>query len=97
MAYSYHYNNKLDGQIKKKADTETFQNSQSNNNSIKPDKEDEIIYQDMDNNWDYVNSYQSNTDNDDHQLYEYELKKFWKMLQIFTILNQKDGISNTEK
>ena len=104
VAYSYHYNNKLDGQIKKKADTETFSKFLIKIiNSIKPDKEDEIIYQDMDNRLGLRQFLpkQRNTDNRviPHQLFEYELKKILEnAAKYLPFLNQKeDGISNTEK
>ena len=93
-----------DGQIKKKADTETFSKFLIKIiNSIKPDKEDEIIYQDMDNRLGLRQFLpkQRNTDNRviPHQLYEYELKKILEnAAKYLPFLNQKeDGISNTEK
>ena len=104
VAYSYHYNDKLDGQIKKKADTETFSKFLIKIiTSIKPDKEDEIIYQDMNNRLGLRQFLpkQRNKDNRviPHQLYEYELKKILKNAsQYLPFLNQKeDGISNIEK
>ena len=98
VAYSYHYKfNKLDGQIKKKADTETFSKFLIKIiNSIKPDKEDEIIYQDMDNRLGLRQFLpkQRNTDNRviPHQLYEYELKKILEnAAKYLPFLNQKEG------
>lgn len=104
VAYSYHINRELEGQVKKKADIETFSKFLKKIiEKISPEEEDVKAYDDMRDRVG-LNQFlpkQRNTDNRviPHQLYEYELKKILENAATYLpFLNQtEDGISNADK